>query len=51
MIDITAHLYEQEPELEHPGFFALRLERQMRRVYRALRRRERRATRRSRRRS
>jgi len=49
MIDLTAELYEREPEVEHPGFFALRLEKQMRRVYRAIRRRDRRAARRARR--
>lgn len=48
MIDLTSALFEQDEDLEHPGFFALRLQRQMRRVYRAQRRRERRAARRER---
>jgi len=49
MIDLTSALFEEEPDVEHPGFLALRLQRQMRRVYKAMRRRDRRAARRARR--
>jgi hypothetical protein len=48
MIDLTSALFEQEPDFDHPGFLALRLQRQMRRLYKAMRRRDRRATRRAR---
>lgn len=49
MIDLTNALFEQDEDVEHPGFLALRLQRQMRRVYGVQRRRDRRIARRERR--